>query len=251
MRVRSVKPLDAIIVPTARDCSNYYPVHFVTTLSDLIRAHTVVIRDETIARARNQGLSIARSCGWEYIMFLDDDIRLPDWEVRGAAGTLRHVQAVAFTARNYPDNSVVRHAARAAGMTVPVYVSGSALLVNVKKIPETRLFPDVYNEDWFFMHGLDVVNWGDVQQLPYNPFVPGRAAREEFGDLIAEAVHYEPVTYDKGFWEHAIAARSELLDSIHADGDAALSVQEAAAALAGISVRDIRKFLRYWQGQCC
>ncbi len=91
---------------------------------------------------------------------------------------------------------------------------------------------------------------GDVEQLPYNPFVPGRAAREEFGDLIAEALRDKPVIYDKGFWENAIAARKDLLDGIAADGDAAISVKEAAAALDLIEVRDIRTFLRYWQGSC-
>lgn len=250
-RVRSVKPVDAIIVPTARDSSNYYPVHFAVSLSDLLRVHNVIIRDETIAQARNHGLTIARACGWEYIMFLDDDIRLHEEKIIQAAVTLRSVQAVAFTAREFPDNSVVRHAARAAGMVTPVYPSGSALLVNMKKIPDTRLFPEIYNEDWLFLHGLDMVNGGDAEQLPYNPFVPGRAAREESGDLIAEALQDKPVTYDKGFWENAIAARKDLLDSIHGDGDAALSVQEAAAALAGIEVPAIRKFLRYWQGRCC
>ena len=158
--------IDAIIVPTARPVSVYYPVHYAVVISDLLRAHTVIIRDDSIAEARNQGLRMARACGWEYIMFLDDDIRIHERQIKAGAADLRSVQAVAFTAREFPDNSVVRHAARAAGMPTLVFPSGGALMVNVGKIPETRLFPDIYNEDWFFLHGLDVDNEGDVEQLP-------------------------------------------------------------------------------------
>ena len=244
------KPVDAIIVPTARGLGNYYPVSFATALSDTLRVNTIVIRDRTIAQARNQGLLMARSCGWEHIMFLDDDIRLREIQIIRGAAALRSVQAVAFTARDFPDNSVVRHAARAAGMTVPVFPSGSALMINMEKIPETRLFPEIYNEDWFFMHGLDVVNGGDVEQLPYNPFVPGRATREEFGDLIAEAIQDKPVTYDKDFWANAIQARKDLLNSIHASGPAGASVKEAAEILELIEVDDIRHVLRNWQQRC-
>lgn len=245
-----VKPIDAIIVPTARDPSHYYPTHLATSISDMLRANTVTIRDATIAQARNHGLVAARACGWEHIMFLDDDIGIHERQIRSGAATLRSVQVVAFTSRSFPDNSVVRHAARAAGMTVPVHPGGAAMMVNVGKIPETRLFPEIYNEDWFFMHGLDMVNGGDVEQRPYNPFIPGRAAREELGDLIAEAIHGKPVTYDKGFWENAIRERKELLDSIHVDGAAGVSVKEASEVLERIEVKDIRKVLRYWQGKC-
>ena len=242
----SRKILDAIIVPTAR--SQYkYPVHNATTLSDVLRVNTIVIRDETIANARNQGLRIARSCGWERIMFLDDDIWIKPEQIVDNVFTLRSVQVVAFTPAHFPDNSVVRHAARLAGIPTPVFPSGSAMMVNIKKTPETRLFPWIYNEDWFFMHGLHVVNGGNVEQNSYNPFVPGRATWEELGDLIAEAIQDKPVTYDKDFWGNAIRERAAFLNSLHVEGAAAASIREASRLLSTIKVANVRGFLRMWQ----
>jgi len=244
-----VRPLDAIIVPTAGN-RGYYPAHNATTLSDLLRAHTVVLRDKTIAEARNAGLRIARSLGWDRIMFLDDDIWIHEQQIAAAAGTLRDVQVVAFAAGEFPDNSVVRHAERAAGMPVSVHPSGSAMLVRVRKVPEGRLFPEIYNEDWFFMHGLEAVNGGSVEQKGYDPFVPGRAAREEFGDLVAEAIAGRPVTYDTEFWEQVIRDRGALLDRIDVSGAAARSLQEARSALGVITPGGVRRWLTAWQRSC-
>jgi hypothetical protein len=240
----SRKPVDVIIVPTIRPRES---VDFAVSLGDLIRADTLIIRDNTIAEARNKGLEAARACGWEHVMFLDDDIQIHQEQVMEAAGLLRHCQVAAFTAQYFPDNSVVRHAARAAGIPTPVFCSGGAMLVNMRTLPEGQHFPDIYNEDWFFMHGLEVGDPGNMTQLPYDPFVPGRAAREEFGDLIAEGIQGKPVIYDRGFWEAAIREREEFLSSLHVEGAAAASVQEACDVLAGITVTDVQKFLHTWQ----
>jgi glycosyltransferase involved in cell wall biosynthesis len=244
-----VRPLDAIIVPTAGN-RGYYPAQYATTLSDMLRSHTVVLRDKTIAEARNTGLHIARSCGWERIMFLDDDIWIHEQDIAAAAATLREVQVVAFAAVDFPDNSVVRHAERATGVPVSVYPSGAAMLVSVRKVPEGRLFPEIYNEDWFFMHGLETVKGGSVRQKHYDPFVPGRARREEFGDLMPDAIRGRPVTCDTEFWEQAIADRGALLDRIDVSGAAARSLQEARSALGVISPDDIRGWLSAWQRSC-
>jgi hypothetical protein len=55
-------------------------------------------------------------------------------------------------------------------------------------------FADVYNEDWFFFarHAArrSLPKIGEVKQARYRPFAdPGRADREEFGDILAEGLY--------------------------------------------------------------
>ncbi|MDT7801909.1 MAG: hypothetical protein QOI78_5342, partial [Actinomycetota bacterium] len=65
---------------------------------------------------RNLGLLIARLAGWERILFLDDDIVLPDpTDVAAAAGLLDEHAVVGLANSGMPDNSVVCHALRDIG----------------------------------------------------------------------------------------------------------------------------------------
>lgn len=205
------------------------------------------VRGVSVATARNKGLRIARSCGWNHVMFMDDDILVHSTKIMDAARLLPDTQIVAFTPVDFPDNSVVRHAQRTTGAEVPVYPSGAAMLVNMKALPKGRKFPEIYNEDWLFMHGLEVIPAGNVTQRSYNPFVPGRALREEFGDLIAEAIRDRDVTDDRDFWEGKIAERRSFLDSLDVTGAAKLSVDEAKEALGWTKAEHITDFIRAWQ----
>ena len=65
-----------------------------------------------------------------------------------------------------------------------------ALAVDVKR--NRSFFPNIYNEDWFFV--LDagkrlqqVATVGQVIQDPYDPYRPERARAEELGDVLAKA----------------------------------------------------------------
>ncbi len=244
-----VTELDAIIVPTIRSPHND-PTHHATILADTLRASLLSIRDKTIADARNQGLTAARALGWRRIMFLDDDIGIRPLQVLNAAGMLPDCQIAAFRPVDFPDNSVVRHAARAAGMPTAVHPSGSAMLVNMRAVPAERRFINVYNEDWLFMHGLDVRDAGEVTQRAYDPFTPGRAAREEWGDLIAEATLGIEISAEAEFWEQAIRQRETFLRDVsrrlEAGTPAAASVREAQRALEGITPADVIQFLAEW-----
>jgi hypothetical protein len=95
--------------------------------------------------------------------------------------------------RQHPDNSVVCHARRLAGLYQDVFVTGAALGVHCNSLP-LSFFPDIYNEDWFFFakeataRKLPYV--GEAMQVKYNPYgSPYRARREEFGDLLAEGLY--------------------------------------------------------------
>jgi hypothetical protein len=149
---------------------------------------------------RNLALALARMAGWQRILFLDDDIRdiEPD-DVRTAAALLDSHPVVALENAGFPDNSVVCHALRRVqtplGITQDSFIGGGAMLVAAHRVDS--FFPDIYNEDWFFLLGLlerqdgakRIATVGKVAQLPYDPFLdPFRARIEELGDCLGEGV---------------------------------------------------------------
>ena len=170
---------------------------------------------------RNLGLLLARLADWPTLLFLDDDISgLSATQVRRAVGALEHHTAAGMPATDFPDNSVVCHARRFAGAQQDVFVSGSALAVNVQAAES--FFPQVYNEDWLFLaphlDRREVVAHGKVRQAYFNPFdSPRRAMRQEFGDVLAEGLvgHLHGGTLDEapsiGYWQAFLDSRSELI----------------------------------------
>jgi hypothetical protein len=132
--------------------------------------------------------------GWNKIAFVDDDITLSRSDnIARLAGQLENHQVAGMLVREFPDNSVVCHARRLAGLRQGVFVTGAVLGVHCNDLP-LSYFPDIYNEDWFFFaeeaatRRLPCV--GQASQLEYDPFdSPDRAQREEFGDLLAEGLY--------------------------------------------------------------
>ncbi len=223
----------------------------------------------SLSRKRNIGLVVGRMVGWRTILFLDDDIRdvQPDL-VRLAAGSLGPAAAaVGLAVRDYPDNSVVCHANRAGGGAQTVFVSGSALLVDVTAA-EFGHFPTVYNEDWLFLFDAleagRVRREGSVRQLRYDPFArPRRAREEEFGDVVAEGLvaHLEAggrgVPLKPSFWTRFLRRREAFLARTTARvaaGEphprsvaALLALEEATDRCSEIRPAQIIDFLREWR----
>lgn len=170
-------------------------------------------RTSDLSAKRNIGLLLGRLRGWNKIMFIDDDIRaLKSWDVRRLAGNLDRHPVASMVSREFPDNSVVCHARRRVGFRQDVFVSGATLGVNLRA-PDLSFFADVYNEDWFFFarHAAErrLPKIGEVSQLQYDPFAdPMRAAREEFGDLLAEGLYAALESGPQGFDEHLMTAMS-------------------------------------------
>jgi hypothetical protein len=191
---------------------------------------------------RNLGLRLGRMCGWRNVLFLDDDIReLGADQVRRAASSLTHHAMVGMPADEFPDNSVVYHAKRLAGIEPGVFVSGSALLVDL--VRTESFFPETYNEDWLFMApalAAGMVATADpVQQEAYHPFQdPLRAYTEEFGDVLAEGLigHLQRRAVGKvptqSYWAHFLRQREKLIAETAACLDPAEPDEaEALAAL--------------------
>ncbi|MEV4146335.1 hypothetical protein AB0J40_21895 [Amycolatopsis sp. NPDC049691] len=170
---------------------------------------------------RNLGLLLSSLAGWKRILFLDDDIKLPHpGDLRAAAGLLDDHSVVGLANAGMPDNSVVCHALREVGSPQDVFIGGGALVVGEATF--TSFFPNIYNEDWFFL--LDgsrlrpsaVVGtaWQDVYD-PYND--PRRARGEELGDTLAEGVFglldngLGPVNADKRYWTAFLPERRRMI----------------------------------------
>jgi hypothetical protein len=118
-------------------------------------AGTRFARTTDTSAKRNIGLVLSKLAGWQRIVFLDDDIKVPNPDDLGRACALLdpdHYQAVGLAIEGFPDNSVVCHAFRETGGKQDTFVGGGALAVEISACQS--LFPSIYNEDWFYL--LDV-----------------------------------------------------------------------------------------------
>lgn len=217
---------------------------------------------------RNLGLLIGRLAGWRTLLFLDDDmIDLSAAKVRRAAGSLGDFVAAGMPARDFPDNSVVCHARRRfAGAAQDVFVSGSALVVNVETADS--FFPGIYNEDWLFLAPqLDrrlVTSGGPSGQKPYYPFdSPDRAMRQEFGDVLAEGLighlHEGGLAElpTRKYWAAFLSRRAEVIAagvagcSRNKDNpmarDALLALEWAEKTRSGIEAGTLVDYLEAWR----
>jgi hypothetical protein len=178
----------AIDVP---DKSELRLVDFETTR---LTVNTVFGTRKDTSVKRNLGLLLAHMIGWRHIIFLDDDISVPfPADLRHAAGLLDMYNAVGLSIGGFPDNSAVCHAYRMIGGQQQSFIGGGALAVETTR--NRSFFPDIYNEDWFYMldphKGLQpVAVTGTVVQSPYEPFRDDRARTEELGDVLAEGIFW-------------------------------------------------------------
>ena len=184
-------------------------------------AGTVFATRTDLSAKRNLALVFSHMLGWERILFLDDDITaLNPHDVRRASSLLGTYNAVGLHIGGFPDNSVVCHAYRQAGGSQQSFVGGGALVVEVKATNGySSFFPDIYNEDWFFLLDgdkrlLPTTTTGLVNQDPYDPFrTPDRARGEELGDVLAEGIYWlldqgrSIHDADSGHWADFLAKR--------------------------------------------
>jgi len=178
-----------------------------------------------LSAKRNLGLMLSRLLGWSRVLFLDDDItRLNPADVLDAGGLLDTHNAVGLQVGGFADHSVVCHAYRDAGGHQQSFIGGGALAVNVQR--STSFFPEIYNDDWFFLLDGDkgiqpVAVTGSVIQYPYDPFRTAERARaEEFGDVLAEGIywlldqHLSIADADRAHWAAFLVKRKQFIDRV-------------------------------------
>jgi hypothetical protein len=151
-------------------------------------------------------------------MFLDDDIfGVTELDVAALAAALDDHNVSALIPEEFPDNSVACHANRLGGAGQDVFASASGIGVRCDR-EDLAFFPNIYNEDWFFFSkdaaSHKIAKVGVSHQIAYDPYEdPGRAAQEEFGDLLAEGlyacldIHEDIAKVDTGYWETFIERR--------------------------------------------
>jgi hypothetical protein len=186
-------------------------------------------RESDLSAKRNLGLVLARFHSWNKVAFVDDDVALSQTDnIARLAGQLDEHQVAGMLVRRFPDNSVVCHARRLAGLNQDVFITGAVLGVHCNSLP-LSFFPDIYNEDWFFFAKeaatRKLPRVGNARQAEYDPFAsPERARREEFGDLLAEGLYAlfgeesSGVSFDeqlrgatRTYWTRFIDARHDVI----------------------------------------
>ncbi|EOD67560.1 hypothetical protein [Amycolatopsis vancoresmycina] len=191
--------------------------------TDQLLRHSRFHRNVDTSRKRNLGLLIAALAGWKRILFFDDDILLPEVDnLRAAAGLLEKSSVVGLANAGMPDNSVVCHALRAIGAAQDTFIGGGAMVVGESAFGS--FFPNIYNEDWFFL--LDgrrlrpSAVTGTALQYDYDPFRdPRRARGEELGDTLAEGVYglldngYGLVDADDAYWTEFLGERRRIIST--------------------------------------
>lgn len=228
-------------------------------------------RDVDTSLKRNLGLLIAMLTGWKRILFLDDDIELPEpADLAAAAGLLRDHPVVGLRNAGMPDNSVVCHALRAIGETQDTFIGGGALVVGEKAF--RSFFPNIYNEDWFFLlDGRSLRSpavTGTAVQRDYDPYRDARRARgEELGDTLAEGIYglldngLGPADADESYWaEFLLHRRQIILRTIAGVEGSAIEPAQKARMVASLKAAIGRShlitpnlcvlYLRAWQADC-
>lgn len=235
--------------------------------SQLVPEPRLHARTSDLSTKRNLGLLLAHVVGWKRVLFLDDDIargRLAD--IRAAAGLLARYDVVGLRNDGFPDNSVVCHAYREAGGEQATFVGGGAMAVAPGRL--RSFFPDIYSEDWHFLHGAlekrRVAVSGQVFQKAYDPFAdPRRAELEELGDCLGEGL-YRLLGDGRGaesadllFWRDFLRDRLRLIDwvlqrlrrrSPGEERDKMIASIEAARGVSSfVTPKLCRDFVHAWQ----
>jgi hypothetical protein len=181
---------------------------------------------------RNLALAVARGLGCARLLFLDDDVHgFGTAELAVVDDILADradaPSALGWAFDDFPDNSIVCHAYRAAGGAQSTFVGAGALAVRVTD--ETPHFPRTYNEDWLFMLPLinrrksELVFAGSLRQTAFDPFAePVDAVQQEAGDTIAEGLfsllHDGDLTaaLSRAYWRDVLHRRRRFILEIKA-----------------------------------
>lgn len=228
-----------------------------------------------LSTKRNLGLVLARMLGWQRLMFLDDDIYgISEQDVDALAAGLSDHSVSVLIPDEFPDNSVVCHAHRLGGGLQGKFAGAGTMGVRCDR-DDPGFFPNIYNDDWFFFSeeaaSRKIAEVGRSKQRPYDPFAdPDRAAREEFGDLLAEGL-YARLDHDQdlrgvnvSYWTEFIECRkvfhARVAESLrrhderdddtergHAIRAAEISIHAAQEKLEEINAELCHKFIELWQ----
>lgn len=245
--------LDAAVDLIAIDVPDAARLRLPELETSRLLAGTIFERRTDLSIKRNLALVLSHKLRWKRIIFLDDDIRVPNpGDLSRAASLLDAHTAVGLGIGGFPDNSVVCHAFRAVGGRQETFIGGGALAVAMKR--NRSFFPNVYNDDWFFV--LDagkrlqsVASVGQVLQYPYDPYRVERARAEEFGDVLAEGIFWlldqgKPASDgDLAHWRDFLVHRRQFIQQVR-------SMVESRASIDSTVRMRMEEALRAALGRC-
>jgi hypothetical protein len=203
-------------------------------------AGTIFERRTDVSTKRNLALVLSHMLRWRRVVFLDDDICVPEpADLSRAVSLLGAYTAVGLRIGGFPDNSVVCHAFRDVGGWQGTFIGGGALAVDIKR--NRTFFPNIYNEDWFFV--LDagrrlqpVATVGQVLQEEYDPYRPERARAEELGDVLAEGTFWlldqgrTASAGDLAHWREFLTKRKRFIGRVIGMVESATTIEPAERA---------------------
>jgi hypothetical protein len=266
--------VEAFAVDLPSHPANPLGISFATSADEeLVAASSGMTRD--LSTKRNLGLLLARMLRWRRLMFLDDDIYgVSKEDVDALATGLSDHSVSVLIPEDFPDNSVACHAYRLGGGEQGKFAGAGGTGVRCDR-DDLGFFPNIYNEDWFFFSeeaaSRKIIEVGSSQQRRYDPYAdPERAAKEEFGDLLAEGLyarldHKEGVLgVDTDYWDALISSRKAFHERVaeslgnhphcHRDTElgrtvraAQVSINAAQRQLNLISSDLCQRFVNRWQ----
>lgn len=221
---RAIRQLDPRTRLIAIDVHGSASLRLPDLKTSQLLADTPFERHSDVSAKRNLALTLSHALHWKRVVFLDDDIRVPNpGDLGKAASLLDSHTAVGLRIGGFKDNSMVCRAFRDAGGQQDTFIGGGALAVDLKR--NRTFFPNVYNEDWFFLleagKGLQqVASVGRAVQAPYDHYKVERARAEEFGDVLAEGTFW---LLDQGrsvsdgdltHWEGFLVKRRKFIEEV-------------------------------------
>ena len=239
--------LDPAVDLIAIDVSEAADLRLPELATSGLLAGTMFERRTDVSTKRNLALMLSHALRWKRVVFLDDDIRVPNpGDLSKAVSLLDSHSAVGLSIGGFPDNSMVCHAFRKAGGWQETFIGGGALAVGIKR--NRSFFPNVYNEDWFLFldagKGLQsVASVGQVLQSPYDSYRVERARGEEFGDVLAEGTFWlldqgKPVSDgDLAHWRDFLAHRQQFIEQVQGMVEHTTSIDATERARIGEALR--------------
>jgi hypothetical protein len=176
--------------------------------------------------ARNFALIIGKANDFDGILFMDDDIEVPDLLLIDELFSLlkKHLFTGAHIS-GLVDDSVLGHVATDLDVFNERMLSGGFMAFNPNTI--THYFLNTYNEDWIWLFLQNKVKnyfqTGEVEQVLSDPLdnYVGKIMFQEFGEIMLDGIlacykdNPEESLCSILFWERMLKERKEYLERLY------------------------------------
>lgn len=180
-----------------------------------------------LGNARNFALLLAKSYGFENVLFMDDDIIVTNSNlISDSFKLLEHYLFVGAKIIGMQDHSIIGHIAKKLDLynESERMLSGGFLAFNPQII--NMHFTNIYNEDWIWMlmqlNNKIFLEYGEVEQIKFDPFFnyKNKIVFQEFGEIVIEGLFKSHnigdlnMLTDSKFWKDIINKRKKYLNKI-------------------------------------